>query len=75
MIHYAIYFVWKDGTEDSCIEYGAARRNMVINDLLNRENLDGEKDFIEISYCKIYKNGEYGKRIKVRELGKKINAR
>lgn len=66
MIGYAIYFTWKDGTEDSFTEYGASRRNMAINNLLHRENLDGEKEFIKISYCRIYKSGEYGKRITVR---------
>ena len=54
MIHYAIYFTWNDGTEDSCIEYGAKSRNITINELLANDEI------IKVSYCKIYKSGEYG---------------
>lgn len=65
MIHYVIYFTWKDGTKDKCVEYGAVRRNMMINYLLTKENLNEKKEIVSISYCKIYKNGKYGDIIKV----------
>lgn len=63
---YAIYWTYRDGSEDTCIEYGAGARNMLINHLLNREDLDGNKEVIELKYCRIYASGEYGKRIWVR---------
>lgn len=54
-MNYAIYFMWDDGTEDSFIEHNAERKNISINELLNRDEI------IKISFCKIYKSGEYGK--------------
>ena len=42
---YAVYFTWKDGVEDSFNVYTAKERDMNIK---------------EISYCRIYSNGEYG---------------
>ena len=63
--HYAIYFTWYDGEEDSFIEYGAENRNMQINYLLTKEDARGMKYFHNIMYCRIYANGEYGKLIRV----------
>lgn len=51
---YAVYFTWNDGTEDSFNVQDAKDRDMNIKDMIDR------KEFKEISYCKIYANGEYG---------------
>ena len=56
---YAIYFAWGDNEKDSFIVNNAKERDSNINDMIDR------KEFKEILYCKIYKNGEYGRRIKV----------
>ena len=56
---YAVYFTWNDGYEDTFNCYDAKDRDLNIKDMLER----GE--FKEISYCRIYAKGEYGKRIKV----------
>ena len=56
---YAIYFTWNDNEEDSFIVNNAKERDSNIKELIDR------KEFKEILYCKIYKNGEYGRRIKV----------
>lgn len=53
---YAIYFTWKDGTKDSFNVYDAKARDWNINEMI------GRKDFISVSYCKIYASGEYGER-------------
>lgn len=56
---YAIYFTWKDdGFKDTFNVDNAQDRDMNIKDMIQR----GE--FSEISYCKIYADGEYGKTIK-----------
>lgn len=52
---YAIYFTWNDRTPDTFICDDRFDRDLNIKQMLER------KDFREISYCKIYKNGEYGK--------------
>lgn len=51
---YAVYFIWNDGFEDSFNVDNAKERNMNIKNMLER------KEFKAISYCPIYKNGEYG---------------
>lgn len=56
---YAIYFTWSDGFEDSFNTGTAEERDLNIKDMKVR------KEFKEISYCRIYKSGEYGKRVKV----------
>ena len=56
---YAIYFTWGNYEEDSFIVNNAKERDSNIKELIDR------KEFKEILYCKIYKNGEYGRRIKV----------
>lgn len=56
---YAVYFTWKDGFEDSFNTSTAEERDITIKEMKAR------KDFKEISYCRIYKSGEYGKRVKV----------
>lgn len=57
---YAVYFTWKDdGEQDSFNVFDAKERDFNIKEMVER----GE--FSEISYCKIYSNGEYGKEIKV----------
>lgn len=56
---YAVYFTWNDGIEDTMNVYDREDRDLNIKDMIER------KDFISISYCYIYANGEYGKRIKV----------
>ena len=50
---YAIYFTWKDGTKDSFNVNSAKERDLNIKEMVAR------KEFKEISYCKIYTNGEY----------------
>jgi hypothetical protein len=45
--------------QDSFNVYDAKERDFNIKDMIQR------KDFKEISYCRIYANGEYGKHIKV----------
>lgn len=59
-MRYAIYLTWEDGFEDSIIETGAYVRDLSLKELKERE------DIVEVSYCKIYKSGEYCKRIKVK---------
>ena len=56
---YAVYFIWKDGTEDSFNVATAKERDMNIKDMITRN------DFISIEFCRIYKSGEYGKHKKV----------
>ena len=56
---YAIYFTWGDNEKDSFIVSNAKERDSNIKDMID------SKEFKEILYCKIYKNGEYGRRIKV----------
>lgn len=56
---YAIYFTWNDGTEDSFNVYDAQERD------LNIKEMTARGDFKEISYCKIYANGEYGRHKRV----------
>lgn len=56
MARYAIYFTWNDGTEDSFNTNSAKDRDLNIWNMIHR------KEFKEISYCQIYKNGEYGKK-------------
>ena len=57
---YAVYFTWKDdGFEDSFNVYDAKERDMNIKEMISM----GE--FSEISYCRIYANGEYGRTTKV----------
>ena len=56
---YSVYFTWNDGTEDSFHCENAKDRDSNIKDMISRG------DFKEISYCRIYANGEYGKHIKV----------
>ena len=51
---YAIYFTWNDGFKDTFNVYTAKERDMTIKDMIRR------KEFKEISYCRIYSNGEYG---------------
>lgn len=61
---YAIYYTWKvDNFSDSVIVEGAEERNLNIKDMLKRN------EFKDISYCKIYSNGEYGKRMEVGNNG------
>ena len=57
---YAIYFTWKDGVEETFNVYDAKARNWNINEMI------AIKEFTNISYCKIYTNGEYGERKVVR---------
>lgn len=59
---YAIYFTWKDGTEDSFNVDSAEERDMNIEDMLKRN------DFKEIKYCPIYSSGEYGRRRDILKL-------
>lgn len=56
---YAIYFTWNDGFEDAFNCNSRKDRDLNIKDMIKR----GE--FKSIEYCKIYKNGEYGKCVKV----------
>ena len=58
-MRYAIYFTWNDGTEDSFNVCNAKERDLNIKTMLAR------RDFKSISFCKIYKNGEYGTSKKV----------
>lgn len=58
-MRYAVYFTWGDGTEDSFNVDGAKERDINIKVMLER------KDVIAISFCKIYKSGEYSRRKKV----------
>ena len=51
---YAIYFTWKDGTKDSFNVNNARERDLNIKEMLARK-----EELKEISYCKIYANGEY----------------
>ena len=52
-MRYALYFTWNDGTKDSFNVNSARERDLNINEMIAR------KEFKEISYCKIYANGEY----------------
>lgn len=56
---YAIYFTWKDDTEDTFNVTDAKERDLNIKDMI------GRNDFKSISYCHIYASGEYGKHVKV----------
>ena len=56
---YAIYFTWNDGFKDTFNVGNAKERELTI------KNMKERKEFKEISYCRIYKSGEYGKRVKV----------
>ena len=51
---YAIYFTWKDGTEDTFNVETAKERDTNIKDMVKRG------DFKKISWCRIYSSGEYG---------------
>ena len=53
---YAIYFTWNDGFKDTFNVYDAKERDMNIKEMIDR------KDFKSISFCRIYANGEYGKK-------------
>ena len=55
---WSVYFVWNDGTEDSFLCETAAERDRNIKDMKRRG------DFKEITYCRVYANGEYGIDIK-----------
>ena len=57
---YAIYFTWKDGTKDSFNVYDAKARDWNINEMMARDG------FVNISYRKIYADGEYGERKEVK---------
>lgn len=56
---YAVYFTWNDGFKDTFNVEDAKDRDLNIKDMIRRN------DFKEISYCRIYANGEYGKTVKV----------
>lgn len=56
-MRYALYFTWNDGTKDSVNVNSRSERDLNIKEMVARR-----KEFKEISYCKIYANGEYGKR-------------
>ena len=56
---YAIYFTWNDGFEDSFNVNSAKERDLNIKNMINR------KEFKTISYCRIYKSGEYGTETKI----------
>ena len=58
-MRYALYWTWNDGIEDSGICEDREERDISIKDMISR------KEFKEISYCKIYANGEYGKHVTV----------
>lgn len=58
---YAIYFIWKDDNfEDSFNVYSTADRDLNLSELKIRT------DISEVSWCRIYSNGEYGRIIKVK---------
>ena len=57
---YAIYFTWNDGFKDTMNVKDAADRDMNIKNMLDRN------EFKEISWRRIYKNGEYGKEVIVK---------
>lgn len=59
MTGYAVYFTWKDGVQDSFNAENAKDRDLNIKDMISRN------EFKQISYCRIYANGEYGKTINV----------
>ena len=54
-MRYAVYFTWADGTDDSIHCDDALDRDLNIKGMLERD------EFIKISWCPIYKSGEYGK--------------
>ena len=56
---YAVYFTWNDGFEDTLNCRDAKDRDITIKEMIER------KDFKQISYCRIYANGEYGRTKKV----------
>lgn len=55
---FAIYFTWKDGTEDSFNVDSKQDRDLNIKNMIERN------EFKSISYCRIYANGEYGNKTK-----------
>lgn len=55
---FAIYFTWKDGTEDSFNVDSKEDRDLNIKNMIERN------EFKSISYCRIYANGEYGNKTK-----------
>lgn len=63
---YAIYFTWKDGTEDSFNVLSAKERDLNIKDMIRRG------DFTEITFCPIYSSGEYGARKRVKFLAREV---
>lgn len=58
-MRYAIYFTWNDGQKDTFNVDSAEERKLTIKDMIER------KDFKEISYRMIYKDGEYGTQINI----------
>lgn len=56
---YAIYFTWNDGVKDTFNVDDRKERDLSIRDMLKRNV------FKSISYCPIYKSGEYGMKRKV----------
>lgn len=58
---YAIYFTWKeDNFKDSFNVYSTVDRD------LNLAELKIRTDISEVSWCRIYSSGEYGRTIKVK---------
>lgn len=51
---YAIYFTWKDGTEDSFNVSTAKERDDDIKEMISRNA------FSRIEWCRIYADGSYG---------------
>lgn len=58
-MRYAIYFTWNDGFEDSFNVTGATERDANIKGMMARG------DFKSIEWCRIYADGEYGRRVKI----------
>lgn len=56
---FAIYFTWNDGQQDSFNVDSKEERELNIKEMIAR------KEFKSISYCRVYTNGEYGKKIEV----------
>ena len=65
-MRYAIYFTWKDGTEDSFNVDSARERDKNIKNMVESGN------FIEILFCPIYASGEYGMRKRVKFLSREV---
>lgn len=63
---YAIYFKWNDGFQDSINVEDAEDRDLNIKEMIRR------KDFKDISWCRIYANGEYGQHHWVLEGGERV---